>query len=188
MPRHPGGWGLLAAAALAAGSAACESGGARPTATVQAVDTADQVLEGFSHYVTTDGIRQSHLEADTAYFYESGQLAVLRGLRATFYDPKGSESSHLTARQGTYHWQDGSMEAAGSVVVIGSDGRRLETDTLKFDPKKNEIWTDQTFRFEQRKNEFMQGRGFTSDPDFKNVVANQPHGVAGKGALLPGQQ
>jgi LPS export ABC transporter protein LptC len=172
---------------LAAWAAACGSGGARPTATVQAADTADQVIEGFSHFVTGDGIRKSRVEADTAYFYESTQLAVLRHLRATFYDPKGAESSRLTANSGTYRWQDGSMDAQGDVVVVATDGRTLKAETLKFDPKKNEISTDQTFRFEHG-GEFIQGTGFSSDPDFKNVVTDRPHGVAGKGVLLPGQK
>ena len=183
--RWPG--ALVAAAVLGAAGAACEGGGARPTATVQAADTADQVLEGFSHYVTAEGVRKSRIEADTAYFYEASQLALLRGLRATFYDSKGAESSHLTALHGTYRWQDGSMQADGKVVVISTDGRRLETETLKFDPKKNQIWTDEAFRF-LHDNELMQGTGFSSDPDCKNVVANRPHGVAGKGVLLPGQR
>ena len=180
--------GIILAVAAACGSVVgCESGGARPTATVQAADTADQVLEGFSHYVTENGVRKSHIEADTAYFYEASQLALLRKLRATFYDAKGAESSKLTADHGTYRWQDGSMQADGKVVVIATDGRKLETETLKFDPKKNEISTDQAFRF-AHDNEFIQGTSFSSDPDFKNVVTNRPHGVAGKGVLLPGQQ
>jgi LPS export ABC transporter protein LptC len=180
-------FGAALAAAMSAFGGGCESGGARPTATVQAADTADQVLEGFSHYVTADGIRKSRVEADTAYFYEATQLALLRKLRATFYDAKGAESSHLTADHGTYRWQDGSMEAEGSVIVTSTDGRRLQSQTLKFDPKKNQISTDQAFRFEHD-NEFIQGTSFSSDPDFKNVVTNRPHGVAGKGVLLPGQQ
>ncbi|HTK42709.1 MAG TPA: LPS export ABC transporter periplasmic protein LptC [Gemmatimonadales bacterium] len=180
--------GGVVVVAIACGMAsACESGGARPTATVQAADTADQVLEGFSHFVTADGVRKSHIEADTAYFYEASQLALLSKLRATFYDAKGAESSKLTADRGTYRWQDGSMQADGKVVVVATDGRKLQTETLKFDPKKNEISTDQAFRFEHD-NEFIQGTGFSSDPDFKNVVTNRPHGVAGKGVLLPGQQ
>src|SRR5262249_54066248 len=176
----------LAAAALSTASG-CESEGARPTATVQAADTADQVLEGFSHYVTADGIRKSRVEADTAYFYEGTHIALMRKLHATFYDPRGAESSPLPADRGTYHWQDGSMEAEGNVIVTSTDGRRLESRTLKFDPKKNQISTDQAFRF-AHDNEFIQGTSFTSDPDFKNVVTNRPHGVAGKGVLLPGQQ
>ena len=33
----------------------CEDPGVKPTTTVQAADSADQVLEGFSHYVTNEG-------------------------------------------------------------------------------------------------------------------------------------
>jgi LPS export ABC transporter protein LptC len=185
MARSPAAW--AAAAALAAALGACGGGGARPTATVSAVDSADQVLEGFSHYVTSDGVRRSHIEADTAYFYENTQTAQLRRPRVTFYDPKGAEASHLTAERGTYKWQDGGMEAAGKVVVTTPDGRRLESEALKFDAKANQISTDQRFSF-QRGDDHIRGTSFRSDPDFKNVVTDQPRGVAGKGMLLPGQQ
>ena len=43
-----------------------------------ATDSADQVLEGFSHYVTKDGIRRSRVEADTAFFYENTQVTQLQ--------------------------------------------------------------------------------------------------------------
>jgi hypothetical protein len=39
----------------------CEDTGVRPTTTVQATDSADQVLEGFSHYVTNDGVLRSRV-------------------------------------------------------------------------------------------------------------------------------
>ena len=115
---------ILAMAALSG----CEETGARPTTTVQAADSADQVLEGFSHYVTSEGVRRSRVEADTAYFYEGTQITTLSNPKVTFYDLKGAEGSTLTARQGTYRWQDGSMEANGNVVVVSPDGRRLRTE------------------------------------------------------------
>ena len=43
----------------------------------QAPDSADQVLEGFSHYVTNDGVRRSRVQADTAFFYEGTQITNL---------------------------------------------------------------------------------------------------------------
>ncbi|HEX5385402.1 MAG TPA: LPS export ABC transporter periplasmic protein LptC [Gemmatimonadales bacterium] len=178
---------LAGAAGLAIGVSACGEAGARPTATLTAVDSADQVLQGFSHYVTSDGIRRTRIDADTAYLYEASQKASLRGVRSTFYDTKGAETSRLTADRGTYAWQDGSMDAEGHVVVTTPDGRRLETEALKFDNKQNRISTDKPFRF-QRGDEHIVGNSFSSDPDFKNVVTDRPHGVAGKGILLPGQQ
>lgn len=174
---------MMLASAVAMG---CEETGARPTTTLQAVDSADQVLEGFSHYVTNQGVRRSRVEADTAFFYESSQITELRNIKVTFYDLKGEESSTLTARRGTYRWQNGSMEAGGNVVVVSPDGRRLRTETLRYDNAGNTISTDQRFTFD-RGTEHLEGNSFTSDPDFRNVVTDRPRGVAGDGLLLPGQ-
>jgi LPS export ABC transporter protein LptC len=165
---------------------ACEDPGAKPVTTVQATDSADQVLEGFSHWVTKDGIRRSQVQADTAYFYESSQVTQLRNVRVVFYDLGGKESSTLTAKAGTYRWQDGSMQANGKVVVISPDGRTLQTDTLKYDNGTNTISTNTHFIMD-RGTDHLEGESFRSDPDFKNVVTNKPVGRAGDGVLLPGQ-
>jgi LPS export ABC transporter protein LptC len=154
---------------------------------VQAADSADQVLEGFSHYVTNDGVRRSRVEADTAFYYEPTQITELHNVKVVFFDIKGAEGSTLTAQQGTYRWQDGSMEAAGNVRVVSPDGRRLTTESLRYDNATNTIMTDKQFSFD-RGEEHLEGNSFRSDPDFKNVVTDRPRGVSGEGLLLPGQQ
>ena len=173
---------MLATAAIAG----CEETGARPTTTLNAADSADQVLEGFSHYVTNEGVRRSRVEADTAFFYEATQVTELRNIKVVFYDLKGDESSTLTAHRGTYRWQDGSMEARDNVLVVAPDGRQLRTPTLRYDNATNTISTDQRFSFD-RDSEHLEGNSFRSDPDFRNVVTDRPRGVAGDGLLLPGQ-
>ncbi len=180
------GAGLLVLATIAV-LAACEETGAKPTTTVTASDSADQVLEGFSHYVTRDGIRRSRVEADTAFFYESTQITQLKNIRVVFFDVRGEEGSTLTAKRGTYRWQDGSMEANDKVLVVSPDGRKLTTETLKYDNAANTISTNVHFTFD-RGGEHLEGNSFRSDPDFKNVVTDRPRGVAGDGMLLPGQQ
>jgi LPS export ABC transporter protein LptC len=180
------GWTGIVALVVAA-LAGCEESGAKPTTTMQASDSADQVLEGFSHYVTSEGVRRSRVEADTAYFYESTQVTDLRRIKVIFYDLKGQESSTLTAQRGTYHWQDGSMEANGQVVVVTPDQRKLQTARMRYDNATNSISTDQHFTFD-RGTEHLEGNSFKSDPDFKNVVTDRPRGVAGNGVLLPGQE
>jgi LPS export ABC transporter protein LptC len=178
---------LLFVAMLVLGSlSACEDSGVRPTNTVQASDSADQVLEGFSHYVTNEGIRRSRVEADTAFFYEPTQITELHKVKVVFFDLKGAEGSTLTAERGTYRWQDGSMEANGNVVVVSPDGRRLTTETLRYDNATNTIMTDKPFSFD-RGAEHLEGNSFRSDPDFRNVITDRPRGVSGEGLLLPGQ-
>jgi LPS export ABC transporter protein LptC len=176
---------LLTTLALAVLSG-CEESGARPTTTIEAPDSADQVLEGFSHYVTNEGILRSRVEADTAFFYEPTQVTELHKVKVVFFDIKGAESSTLTARRGIYRWQDGSMEAIGNVVVISPDGRRLATEELRYENATNLIVTDKHFTFD-RGEEHLEGNSFRSDPDFRNVVTDRPRGVTGDGMLLPGQ-
>jgi LPS export ABC transporter protein LptC len=177
---------LLVAMLVLASLPACEDTGVRPTSTVQAPDSADQVLVGFSHYVTNEGIRRSRVEADTAFFYEPTQITELHKIKVVFFDLKGAEGSTLTAHRGIYRWQDGSMEANGNVVVISPDGRRLATQTLRYDNATNTIMTDKPFTFD-RGAEHLEGNSFRSDPDFRNVVTDRPRGVTGEGLLLPGQ-
>ncbi|HYK82110.1 MAG TPA: LPS export ABC transporter periplasmic protein LptC [Gemmatimonadales bacterium] len=174
----------VALALLAATLAACE-GGIKPTATITAADSADQVLFSMSHYVTTDGIQRAHVRADTAYFFTPIQTAELRTVHITFYDQHGVETSTLTSREGTYHWRSGDMEARGNVVVIRTDGATLRTEVLHYSQAKSQVFSEKPFIFDEP-TRHIEGDGFTSDPDFKVVTALHPHGTGGK-FTLPNQ-
>jgi LPS export ABC transporter protein LptC len=175
--------GLVVAAVFTAG---CQDTGARPTTVIAAPNDADQVLTGFSTFIFDLGLQRSHVEADTAYFYEASQLTELRRVRAIFYNLQGKESSTLTAKRGRYRWQDGSMEAHDSVVVVSPDGRKLRTASLRYDNASNTIWTDKPFTFDSGP-VHLEGNSFKSDTEFRNVVTDRPRGVAGQGMTLPGQ-
>ena len=175
---------LLLGVLAGAFALACE-GGSRPTATISPADTADQVLLGMSHYVTQDGVQRARVRADTAYFYSASQSAALRVVHITFYGATGAEASTLTAREGTYQWRTGDMEATGNVVVVTTDKRTLRTDALHFSQVKNEVTADGPFVFDGP-NRHIEGEGFVSDPEFKNVAAKHPKGTGGK-FTLPNQ-
>ena len=87
----------------------------RPTTTVQATDSADQVLEGFSHYVTNEGVRRSRVEADTAFYYEPTQITELHKIKVVFFDLKGD-------RRVDADGPAGDVSLAGR--VDGGDGER----------------------------------------------------------------
>jgi hypothetical protein len=93
--------GHMCAAGLLLAAAACKGSGEPPT-TGAAADTADQVLYGFDHNVTLDGVFRARLTADTAFFYQGTQTAMLYGPVVRFYTPTGELSSTVTAIDGTY--------------------------------------------------------------------------------------
>ena len=173
---------LLAASLSCAG--ACRDEG-RPVATINPADSADQVLLGMSHFVTQDGVQRARVRADTAFFYSMTQTAAMRHVHITFFNAAGVETSTLTARTGTYHWRTGDMEADGNVVVVTTDSRTLRTEQLRYTEARNEVTSDKDFVYDAP-NRHVEGEGFTSDPEFKNVAAKHPKGTGGQ-FTLPNQ-
>jgi len=173
--RHP-----QSAIVLALTLAAC-SDSIRPAGTVALPsDSADQLVFGLNHQVTVDGVLRTRLRADTAFLYQTTQNARLHGLTVTFYSPEGRETSTLTAREGTYEWRTGDMEARGDVVAVTPDNRRLTTTVLRYQRDLQQIEGPDAFVFDAP-NRHLEGEGFTSDPDFRDVVTRRPRrGTAGQ--------
>ena len=154
------------------------------TATQAALDSADQVLIGMSHFVTDEGVLRARVQADTAYFYSGTQRAELRKVHVTFYDVAGRPTSTLTSREGTHHWRSGDMEARGNVVVVREkDGGTMRTDVMNYNQARNQVNSDKPFVFDAP-DRHVEGEGFTSDPEFRNVTAKRPKGTGGQ-FLLP---
>ncbi len=150
----------------------CDPSGEPPT-TLAVPDSADQVLFGVTHTVTSDGVLRIKLEADTVFNYEATQTADLYGVQVEFYSPEGALSSTITARQGTYEWQTQNMEAWGDVVAETPEGRRLTTSILQYDADMDELSGPEPFVFDGP-GEHLEGDGFTSDPDFQRVRTERP--------------
>jgi LPS export ABC transporter protein LptC len=166
---------LVGAVGLVAG--ACGGLEQPPTARTGA-DSADQVGYGVTHILTADGVRRMRLVADSAYAYLGPQRHELFGITVTFYAPNGVETSTLTAREGTYEWRSGNMEARGDVVTISPDGRRLETSILQYDRATDQIVGPAAFRW-RTPDQDVEGEGFTTDPELRNVQTTRARGALG---------
>lgn len=166
--------------------AACAGQGTQPTATQAVLDSADQLLIGMTHFITETGLQRARVRADTAYFFSATQSAELRNVHITFFDVRGAESSTLTAREGTYHWRTQDMEGRGNVVVRTTDGRTLRSAVMRYSQARNEVSSDVPFVFDGPGGQHIEGKAFTSDPEFKNLVAKSPTGTGGQ-LRLPNQ-
>ncbi|MGD8726438.1 MAG: LPS export ABC transporter periplasmic protein LptC [Gemmatimonadales bacterium] len=160
---------LILAGFLASAVLACDPGGPPPTSAA-VPDTADQVLWEVTHWITLDGVRRIKIESDTVYVYEMSQLLELHGVRVEFYSEEGGLSSTVTSREGTYELRSENMEARGDVVARTPDGRVLTTEILRFDRASERISGPEAFVFDSP-DRHLEGDGFTSDPDFRDVSA-----------------
>ncbi len=172
---------LCVCAAVPAVFAAC--GGPTRTgiaASTLAADSADQVIWGMNTVLTKDGVEQAYVSADTAYLYEASGRADLRHVKVTFYTSQGVPESVLTGQAGTYWMRTNNMSARGNVVVVrSSDGARLKTDFLEYDPAQNQVRTDKPYIADNGPRH-IEGIGFVCDPGFTNCVTQQNKGNAGQ--------
>jgi LPS export ABC transporter protein LptC len=176
---------LLLVAVIAA-STACGERGIAPARSVVA-DTSDMVMDTMRTIITRDGIKTSQIEADTAWIYQSRQVADMKGVTMTFYEENGSISSTVTAATGVYQMRDGTLDARGDVVAVTPNGRTLRTEHLIFDRIANQIRSDTAYTFTSPDGNGS-GMGFVTDPDFRRLETSRASGrQRGKGFVLPGQ-
>lgn len=157
------------AALLVAASAACRNDAVTPKAVKQTIaDSSDQVMFGARTLITNDGLLRAELFADTAVFFDDNTRIELRNVRTNFHTSSGAKNTVLTSKSGTYDTRRNFMEARGDVVVVSVDGRRLETPQLRYDQVRNEISGDSAFVMTEPGRR-LEGIGFVSDPDMRNV-------------------
>jgi hypothetical protein len=78
------------------------------------------------------------------------------------------------------------MEGRGNVVVVGAgDGRTLRSEVMVYRQANNQVSSDLPFVF-NGPGRHVEGDGFTSDPEFRNVTALHPRGTGGH-FTLPNQ-
>jgi LPS export ABC transporter protein LptC len=161
---------LAPALALAVLAIACDRQTASPTADPDFKNLdADQVIVGFQQYVSERGLNKAILRGDTAYIYEDSSLAKVRKVDLVLYDEAGKVSARLTSKAGRLNTFTQGMVASGNVILITeSDGRRIETEELHYDPTTHRVWSN--VRTTQRhQGGVLTGTGFEADDKFYNV-------------------
>ena len=152
-----------------AGGVACSSKKQPPVAAHSPLaDSADQVMFKARFNLTDKGLQRAQLEADTAYFFEDNTRIELERVHTTFFTATGAKNAVLTSDRGTFNSRTNNMVARKNVVVVTEDGRRLTTPELIYNQLKNEISSDSAFVMTEP-NRRLEGVGFRSDPDMKNI-------------------
>jgi LPS export ABC transporter protein LptC len=170
---------------LAAAFTACNDTTQSQVRMDSAADSADQILFGVDLFVTDGGVRRANVHADTAYTYEESTRWEMKQVKATFYKATGEQDGVLTSLQATYNTRLSNMEARGNVVVTASDGRKLESPHLRYDPARNEITSDSAFTSRDAQGRTLSGVGFVSDPNLRTVRVLRGARSTGTAVTIP---
>lgn len=95
------------------------------------------------------------------------QTLLSEGVRVTFFDEAGGESSWLTSDEAKVDDETSNLEAFGNVVVLSSDSTVLRSARLFWDNGRHLIHTPE-YVWITGPEERIQGRGFEADQNLKN--------------------
>jgi len=118
--------------------------------------------------LTDKGIRNAVVRAAYIAKYSDTKETFARELDADFYDDNGIHTSNLVSDSGWINEEDQNMEVLGHVVVVNSDGVKLETESLTWDQSINRVVTDDFVKI-TRGNDILTGYGLITDQRMESI-------------------
>lgn len=106
------------------------------------------------------------IKADKFVKYTANDSTMAYAVNADSYDSVGSVSTHVSGDSAVIRENDGFLTIYGNVVVVSSDGRRLETDYLNWNSKTDRIYTDAFVRITTPE-ESVRGWGMEADQQIR---------------------
>ena len=127
---------------------------------------------------TENGILKVKINANKLERFSKPEsiVRISNSLEVFFYDSKEKIKSFLSAKNAEINETTNIMTASDQVVLNSVNGKKLETEELTWDDKKNLIYTNKRVIITTDK-EVIQGTGFESNPDFTKYTITKIHGT-----------
>ena len=135
-------------------------------------------IEGAEMLHTENGVLKVKIIATTIKKFKvpQPQLVFSKGLEVIFYNDSGAVKSVLKAENAEVDEINNIMTASNNVILTSSEERKMETEELIWDEKKNKIYTAKKVIITTGK-EVIEGEGFESNPDFSEYSILKIHGT-----------
>ena len=126
---------------------------------------------------TDNGNKKIELFANRIYRYQERDIEILLqdSIVVVFYNDSLQIESILKADNATID-KNNIMIVSDNVVLQDNINKKLETEELIWDEKKNKIYTDKRVKITTN-NEIIFGEGFVSDPSFNEYSISNIQGT-----------
>jgi LPS export ABC transporter protein LptC len=139
------------------------------------------VVFGMSSYITTEGVRQARVQADTAFTFADSAKVDLRVMTVDFYDESGVERATVRGTHGEWNQDTDLMVARGDVeLLVQSDSSIIRSQEIHYDPQTDRIWSDSATARTMSDGSVTRGSSFESDIEFTNIRILNVRGDAGR--------
>lgn len=158
-------------AGIALGLAAC---GGKPAATIEGSAVPDQVIREFRMDTYAKGALAWSLTAPEARMYDASQRADLDKPEVRFFQDR-RPGSVVTAAYGDMNTRTRDMGAGGGVVIVSTEGARLETPWMRYDSQKDLLFSTAAVVM-TRGRSVVRGVGWSARPDFSEMEVRRQRG------------
>jgi LPS export ABC transporter protein LptC len=139
------------------------------------------VVFGMVSYITTEGVRQARVQADTAFTFADSAKVDLRVMTVDFYDEAGVERATVRGTHGEWNQDTDLMVARGDVeLLVHSDSSIIRSPEIHYDPQSDRIWSDSATSRTMQDGSTTRGSSFESDIEFTNIRILNVRGDAGR--------
>lgn len=130
--------------------------------------------ENVSIQLTDSSVVRVIIEGEKQLQHQNGDIEFPDGLKVTFFDRFGDQTSQLTAQRGFKANESNLYRANGDVFVNNLQYKQtLKTEELFWDPDKEEIYTNK-FVIVETESEIIQAEGMRAPQDFSSYEFDRP--------------
>ena len=117
------------------------------------------------------------LIASRQFEFQNGDREFPNDFYIEFYDKQGEVSSSLKSNKAFYYKEQNLWKAVGDVVLKSEEsGEKLNTEELFWDPKEQEIYSEEFVRIESE-GEILMGEGLEAKQNFSSYRILNPTGT-----------
>ena len=134
--------------------------------------------EDVEWFYTKNGATSHRLTSPKVLRYD-GQKPHIEyplGLEVFSFNPLGEQESFMRADYAIQHLGDKTIEAKGGVILENHKGEKLETETLIWNEKKEQIFTEAQVKI-TKQGQLIIGEGFESNISFSNYTLKNSRGI-----------
>ena len=145
---------------------------------IERVDFPIEKIEEAEMIHTENGVLKVKIIANTIKRFKDThpELVFSNGVEIIFYNDAGLVRSVLKSATAEIDEVNNIMVASENVILTSSAGKKLETEELIWDEKKNKIYTNKRVIITTA-TEVIEGEGFNSNPDFSQYSISKINGT-----------
>lgn len=98
------------------------------------------------------------------------------GLEIFSFNIRGEQQAFMKSDYAIQYLDDETIEAKGGVILENSQGEKLETESLVWDEKKDQIFTEALVKITTQ-GQLIIGEGFESNKSFSKYILKNSHGI-----------